>query len=143
MDRAAELDRRRGELDKSEREEAELMVELDNLLKETESSLSLSTVGRGNEINDLQAELVKIENRRGILRHICEEFVFGAKKDGSEVAVAMEIIFRHGGEVLLEDLKSEMVKELQSNSSVVLPVCRGKEFWIIHSINHSFIQLIN
>ena len=52
--RAAELARRREELDQSEREEAQLMVELDTLLKESDSSLSLTT-GQ-NEAAELHAE---------------------------------------------------------------------------------------
>ena len=98
------------------------MVELEHLLKDNESSLSLSTIGRGNELSELQKELTKLENRHETLRHVCEEFVHGAKQDGSEVAVAMEIMLRHGGEMLLSDLKTEMKKELQSNPSTILSV---------------------
>ena len=118
------------------------MVELEHLLKENESSLSLSTIGRGNELNELQAELVKLENRHEILRHVCEEFVHGAKQDGSEVAVAMEIMLCHGGEMPLSDLKTEMKKELQSNPSTVLSVGEHSQMcfclWIM---NRRFIRL--
>lgn len=122
--RAAELDRKREELDKSEREEAALMVELENLLKEGESSLSLSSNVK-NETAQLTATIANYDRRHQILRHLCEEFVAEARKGGSEVGIAMDILLRHGGEMLLSDLKNEMKKEISGNPSLVLSV--GKE----------------
>ena len=118
--RAAELARRREELDQSEREEAQLMVELDTLLKESDSSLSLTT-GQ-NEAAELHAEVDRLTHHRSILRHICEEFVAEGKKEGSEVGIAMSILLQHGGEMLLSDLKNEMKKEISGNPSLVLSV---------------------
>ena len=118
--RAAELTRRREELDQSEREEAQLMVELDGLLKESESSVSLTT-GQ-NEVAELHTEIDRLTHHRTILRHICEEFVAEGKKEGNEVGIAMAILMKHGGEMLLSDLKSEMKKEISGNPSLILSV---------------------
>lgn len=97
------------------------MVELENLLKETESSLSLSSNAK-NEAAEMTAAIANYDRRHQILRHLCEEFVVEAKKGGSEVAIAMDILLRHGGEMLLSDLKSEMKKEIAGNPSLVLSV---------------------
>lgn len=97
------------------------MVELENLLKETESSLSLSSNAK-SEAAEMTAAVASCDRRRLILRHLCEEFVVEAKKGGSEVAIAMDILLRHGGEMLLSDLKSEMKKEISGNPSLVLSV---------------------
>ena len=48
--RATELEKKRVELDASEREEAELLVELEGLLKGKDSSLSLSSTLHAEEI---------------------------------------------------------------------------------------------
>ena len=96
------------------------MVELDGLLKESESSLSLTT-GQ-TEVAELHTEIDRLTHHRTILRHICEEFVAEGKKEGSEVGIAMAILMKHGGEMLLSDLKSEMKKEISGNPSLVLSV---------------------
>ena len=96
------------------------MVELENLLKESESSLSL-TNGK-SEVAEMTAAIANYSRRHDILRHLCEEFVVEGKKGGSEVAIAMDILLRHGGEMLLSDLKSEMKKEIAGNPSLVLSV---------------------
>lgn len=100
------------------------MVELENLLKEGESSLSLSSNVK-NETAQLTATISNYDRRHQILRHLCEEFVAEARKDGSEFGIAMDILLRHGGEMLLSDLKNEMKKEISGNPSLVLSV--GKE----------------
>ena len=92
------------------------MVELENLLKEGESSLSLSSNVK-NETAQLTATIANYDRRHQILRHLCEEFVAEARKGGSEVGIAMEM--------LLSDLKNEMKKEISGNPSLVLSV--GKE----------------
>lgn len=96
------------------------MVELEAMLKESESSLSLTT-GQ-SEVAELHAEIDRFAHRRAILRHICEEFVAEGKKEGSEVGIAMAILMKHGGEMLLSDLKNEMKKEISGNPSLVLSV---------------------
>ena len=100
------------------------MVGLENLLKEGESSLSLSSNVK-NETAQLTATIANYDRRHQILRHLCEEFVAEARKGGSEVGIAMDILLRHGGEMLLSDLKNEMKKEISGNPSLVLSV--GKE----------------
>ena len=63
--RATELEKKRVELDASEREEAELLVELEGLLKGKDSSLSLSSRLLAVEI---QWQVPRWEKRHLLLR---------------------------------------------------------------------------
>ena len=63
--RATELEKKRVELDASEREEAELLVELEGLLKGKDSSLSLSSTLHTEEI---EGQVARLEKRHLLLR---------------------------------------------------------------------------
>ena len=61
------------------------MVELENLLKEGESSLSLSSNVK-NETAQLTATIANYDRRHQILRHLCEVFVAEARKAAAKSA---------------------------------------------------------
>ena len=63
--RATELEKKRVELDASEREEAELLVELEGLLKGKDYSLSLSSTLHAEEI---EGQVARLEKRHLLLR---------------------------------------------------------------------------
>ncbi|KAK8829603.1 hypothetical protein WA556_005521 [Blastocystis sp. ATCC 50177/Nand II] len=116
-DEATELEKKRAELDASERDEAALMVELEGLLKGKDTSLSLNS---SLQSEDVETQIKRLEKRHLLMRHVCEEYVTEGKECGNSVAIAMEILFRNGGDMLLSDLKNEMKKVIQGNPSAVL-----------------------
>lgn len=65
MQRATELERKRLELDASERDEAALMVELEGLLKGKDNSLSFNSSFH-NE--DVENQIKQLERRHLLLR---------------------------------------------------------------------------
>ncbi|KAM7457515.1 hypothetical protein BLSTO_01730 [Blastocystis sp. subtype 1] len=115
--RATELEKKRAELDASERDEAALMVEMEGLLKGKDTSLSLNS---SLQSEDVETHIKRLEKRHLLMRHVCEEYVTEGKECGNSVAIAMEILFRNGGDMLLSDLKNEMKKVIQGNPSAVL-----------------------
>lgn len=65
MRRATELEKKRVELDASERDEAALMVELEGLLKGKDNSLSLNS---SLQDEDVQNQIKQLERRQLLLR---------------------------------------------------------------------------
>lgn len=65
MRRATELEKKRMELDASERDEAALMVELEGLLKGKDNSLSLNS---SLHDEDVENQIKQLERRQLLLR---------------------------------------------------------------------------
>ena len=63
--RATELEKKRAELDASERDEAALMVELEGLLKGKDNSLSLNS---SLQSEDVETQIKRLEKRHLLMR---------------------------------------------------------------------------
>ena len=63
--RATELEKKRAELDASERDEAALMVELEGLLKGKDTSLSLNS---SLQSEDVETQIKRLEKRHLLMR---------------------------------------------------------------------------